>query len=87
MDCLGSDYVVPQQRCNVTAEIVFCMIRAAAIYRDSQSSWKQLKSKLELVQCSSEQLVNCEDWLNTDWDRGIQIEDEITRRLHSDLKC
>jgi hypothetical protein len=31
----------------------------------------QLKSELELVQCSSEQLVNCEDSLNTDWDRGV----------------
>jgi hypothetical protein len=32
----------------------------------------QLKSELELVQCNSEQLVNCEDKLNVDYDRGVK---------------
>jgi hypothetical protein len=32
----------------------------------------QLKSELKPGQCGSEQLVNCEDWLNTEWDRGVQ---------------
>jgi hypothetical protein len=44
----------------------------------------QLKGELKLAQCSSEQLVNGEDQLNTEEYRVI--EEEKTRRLHSDLK-
>jgi hypothetical protein len=38
MDCLGSDHVVPQRRCDATMKAVLCVIRAAAVYRDSQNN-------------------------------------------------
>jgi hypothetical protein len=64
MDCLANNHTIPHQRCDIIETVFFCVGLAAAIYRDSQNnqgSWKQLKSELPLLQCSSEQSVNCED--------------------------